>query len=282
MKPLVLLLLPVVLCQSLSGISTDDDASLIAQKVAETEGRLPWFWCPPMDGLGDIPYTFELTEAKQLMDRSGKAARPGTSLKIERIPIAGGSYSRCLMQNGKVPCSDEVVNAVELDSRKAANFSAEEKEKAKAAGESRRARRRAFWADFPAAFRFQRAGSAQISFTPTGKYRPRREPDTELLARIKGEFWYDPSTFEVTRMEYQMLGDAETVGRLYKGSSYSVTLTKLLDDHYLPVKGEIRRVLPKGGIEDSVLEVVNYRRFTTDSSVQFVDRDKPDDLSPRR
>ncbi len=34
------------------------------------------------------------------------------------------------------------------------------------------------------------------------------------------------------------------------------------------------RRLPKGGIENSWWEFTDHRRFSTDSSVQFVDRDK--------
>lgn len=273
------LLLPLLLWQFLPA---EDDLPEVVQKIADVERNLPWFWCPPLEGSLDMPYTYEMKEAKEFLDKRGKQVHPATSIHMERIPLEGGSYYRCLMENGTSPCSNAIVSALEADSRKAANFTAEEKATAAAAGEERRQRRRAFWTDFATAFRFQRIGPTEISFAPTGKYRPRREPNTELLARIKGSFQFDPATFEITRTQYDILADTEILWRLYKGSHVSVTLAQLADHHYLPLRLEIERELPKGGMENSTMEYANYRRFAADSSVQFVDRDKQDEHLLRR
>jgi len=256
-------LLLLAACHALLVVAAGDDLASVVQKVADVERQLPWFWCPPMEGAGDIPYTYEMKETY-----------PKRSMRLERIPLEGGSYYRCLEQNGAAPCADEIVKALELDSKKAANFTPEEKAKAAAAHEGRRQRRKAFWTDFPTAFHFERVSPTEISFTPTGKYRPQREPDTGLLTKMKGAFRFNPDTFEITRMEYDILANDEVVWRLYKGSRVSVDLAQLADGHYLPLRVDMVRKLPKGGIETSFEEFSNYRRFATDSSVQFVDKDK--------
>jgi len=117
-------------------------------------------------------------------------------------------------------------------------------------------------------------GPAQVHFTPTSKYRP--QPGSDLLAKIKGDFWFDPRTFEITRMQYDVLEDIGSVVRLRKGSSFSITLAENADHRYLPTKVTIIHKLAKGGVEDHATDFTNYRRFTTDSSVQFVLPDKPE------
>jgi hypothetical protein len=244
------------------------------QKIADTERQLPWFWSSLLEGFGDIPYTFELKEARQALHSNGRPAAAGSTLQMEKIPLGGGSYYRCLMQNGASPCSETIVTALEKDSTRAAHFTDAEKAQSSAAREERRLRRRAFWTDFPAAFHFEFTGPGHMRFTPTGKYRAQRNPNTELLAKIKGELWFDPTTCEIVRMRYEMLDDAELIGRLYKGSTFEVTLSPMADKHRVPSKVSVRRKLPKGGYEDVETEFTNFRLFTSDSTIQFVDKDK--------
>jgi hypothetical protein len=229
--------------------SGGEDLTSVVQKVADVQKQLPWFWCPPLEGAADMRYTYQMMEVRE---RSGKQS----TLQMERIPVNGGSYYRCLAQNGASPWAAEIVEALEKDSKRAAEFTPEEKARAEAARKERRARRQAFCADFPAAFRFDRTGPAEIRFTPTGKFKGK----TDLVTKIRGSFSYDPETFEIVRMKYTVLGDTnEAAWRMYKGSTFSVSLELLADRHYLPARVEEFRKLPKGPPEHRTEEYANYK-----------------------
>jgi hypothetical protein len=249
------------------------DSAEIAQKIADVQIHLPWFFSPIFEGLTDIPYTYQMSDTRTFADRKGKQTRPPSDTLIERIPLILGSYYRCLSQNGKTPCSPELAGALEAESQKAANFTAEEKAKATAARENRRVSRRAFWTDFSQAFRFREVAAGQLSFTPTGNYRPQGASKPDLLQKIEGQIWYN-DRYEITRMDYRVLADAEPKFRLFKGSTFSVTLANVADNHFLPQKAVIRRPLPKGVIETAETEFSNFRVFAADSTVNFVDKDR--------
>ena len=194
-------------------------------------------------------------------------------MQLEKIPLIDGRYYRCLKQNGESPCAPEIVSALEQDSKRAASFTPEEKAKAAAAREGRSIRRHAFWTDFPNAFRFQQAGPDHLLFAPLAAYRPQRDPDTSFLRKIEGELWYNPQTYEITRMDYRMLADSEDSYKLTKGSSFSVTLAEMTDRHYFPLKTTEKRVMPKGEIDTTQMEFANFKSFATDSSITFIDKD---------
>jgi hypothetical protein len=250
----------LVLLLPLCGLFAQDDAAAVARRIADMQLALPWFFAPPWEGLADLPYTYAIKETRVVTDRSGK---PHTlTLDMERVPLAGGSYYRCVAQNGKSPCAAEIVDAFERDSHWAETAGDAQKAKAKAAREDRLRRRTAFWTEFPAAFAFERVGSTQLRFRPNRKYRARS--DAARLLRIEGDLWFDPQSFAITRIEYR----SEDVGAI------AVVLADLADHHYLPVSATERRAPAKGKTETSTMEFARYQRFTTDSSVQFLERDK--------
>ena len=50
----------------------------VVRKVAEAQKRLSWFWSPPIEGLADIPYTYE---TKQTETSLGPPRQRGTASK---------------------------------------------------------------------------------------------------------------------------------------------------------------------------------------------------------
>lgn len=267
----------VLLVYALLASLSADDASIVAQRIADVERKLPWFWSSSMDGLSDIPYTYEYSRTTEYLDKSGKQSRTPRSIRLEQIPLAVGRTDRCLEENGVSPCSPEIVAALTADTLKSTSPTPEFQAAAIKAKDNRREQRHAFWTDFPRAFRFTQTKPGQIAFAPTGSYRQRQNPDTGLLNKIAGELWYDLETFEITRIEYRILGKGEDVSfRLAKGDTFSITMTALPDRHYLPTHSTVVKQLPKSGSETSRIEFANFRAFSADSAIRFEDSDSQD------
>jgi len=242
-----------------SAVCSAQDVASTVRRIADVERKLPWFWSPPFEGLGDLPYTFEMTEQ-----------RAATSLKMERIGLEVGSYYRCLSRNGQ-QCPVALSDALEAESHKAANFTPEETARAQAARAERFRKRQAFWAGFPEAFQFTEVAPGQLRFVPKGK--PPAD-DAALLGKIAGDLWFDPRSFEIVRMAYRMTADGgEPMSRMPKGTTFAMTTAPAADGRNVP----LRAVLHKSGKgpENSSFEFANYRRFTADSTVDFTGPDKP-------
>jgi hypothetical protein len=234
------------------------DVDSTVRRIAEVERKLPWFWSPPFEGLGDLPYTFEMTEQ-----------RAATSVKLERIALDAGSYYRCLARNGE-PCAAAMVAALEADSSKAVNFTPEEKARAQAARAERFRKRQAFWAGFPAAFQFTEIGPGQLRFAPKGK---RPADDAALLGKIAGDLWFEPRTFEILRMEYRMTADGgERMSLMPKGTTFAMITAPAAEGRNLPLRSVLRTAGKRS--ETKSFEFGNYRRFTADSTVDFTGPDK--------
>ena len=243
-------------------------------RIAAVEASLPWFWSVTAEGLSDIPYTYHLRTTRRILSRDRKELPPAEgasplanwrSLHFERIPLDFGAQLRCLSADGRSPCADEWNQEFERQHRRRDALNAEEKRKIEATREERRARRRSFWRDFPAAFRFQSAGSGQLQFT-----RPR---GSGLLGAIDGRLWFDPATHEVTRMEYDLLKDIdEPFGKLPKGARFEISMAKV-DGHYMPERTFVRRRLTKDGAVDERTSLYSdFKWFVSESNVQFVDK----------
>ena len=213
-------------------MAEDVQASEVVQKVAEAEKGLPWFWSPPVEGLADIPFTYESKQTRRLLDHRGKEVlsrktsrgffQPWRSVHMERIALDEGSYYRCLVQDGISPCSEELMQALERDSQKREHFTSEDRARIRNIREERYRRHRRFWTEFPEALLFERIGSNEIHFEPRRNYQATDAPPTTVLANMTGRFWFDPLTYEITKMEYELLGDAANpVVPLSKGASPS-------------------------------------------------------------
>lgn len=277
----------LLLCAPRSWAFQQPAATEAAQKVAATQRRLPWFWSPPLEGMVDLPYAYETKRLRRRLNRAGREILPPKgkdqfytqlrSLHLEQVIVDGYSYTRCLSQDEKSPCSATLVSAFERDGRKRTNFTAEEKQKVTAISAARRSRRHAFWDDFTEALDFEMAGPDRIRFAPNGKYRPRTDPNTELLTRLKGELRFDPTTYEIVQMEYELTGDADNpVTPLSKGFKFSIELRKHTDGRYLPAKLVERRPRERQEVEESVNEFLNFKIFGAEIDIRFEDPpDKP-------
>jgi len=232
----------------------------IARRVADVEARSPWFWAPPVEGFADVPYVFEEQKTFRALDRAGKPIRPAITLHLERVALLGGAYYRCLEQNGVAPCPKQLLDVYERENQKAAQTDAGVIE---AGAEERRNRRQAYWAEFPNAFRFEQDAPRQIRFTPTGT-------DRSDLLNIKGQLSFDPETFEITTMSYEVLADIALPDRkLSKGTRFSVELERVASQ-YLPMRLALRQKLPKGSnTQEEAIQYLKFRKFTADSTVRF-------------
>jgi hypothetical protein len=196
---------------------------------------------------------------------------------MERIALDEGSYYRCLVQDGISPCSEELMQALERDSQKREHFTSEDRARIRNIREERYRRHRRFWTEFPEALLFERIGSNEIHFEPRRNYQATDAPPTTVLANMTGRFWFDPLTYEITKMEYELLGDAANpVVPLSKGTSFSIELARLATDGpLLPARLSVRRKLSQGRKrEDSSTDLFNFRRFAVESDVRFTETDE--------
>jgi hypothetical protein len=272
-------------------LADDTQATEVVRRVVGAQKHLPWFWSPPTEGLADIDYTYEIKHSRRVLDHRGKEVlpqkvkggfcRPWRSVHMERIALDEGSYYRCLMQDGISPCSEELMQALERDTHKRENFTPEEKAKVRRIREERYRSSQLFWTEFPKALRFEQIGLNGVRFVPSDKYQPQHDSRTAALAEMAGQFWFDPLTYEITRMEYEMLGDVDTpVVPLSKGMSFSIELARsVADGPLLPTRVSIRRKVSKGRrTEDSSSDLFNFRRFAVESEVWFIETDEADKI----
>ena len=280
MRPAItgLLIFTAVFC----GLSAQDSsvASVVA-RIAAVERQLPWLWSPAAEGLSDIPYTYEARMARRLRTRSGKEIPPvpgadalssWRALHLERIPLDFGAHFRCLSQDGASPCSSEWVQEFQRQAKSRDALTPEDRARIERTRQERRLRRRDFWDRFPAAFRFESVGANQLRFSPLPGYKA-PPGSTGIQAAIAGRLSFDPSTYEITRLEYDLLRDAdEPFLRLPKGAHFKVALSRSTDQHYLPLSIFVRRERGKArDIEERTDEFSNFRRFESESKLQFAD-----------
>jgi len=228
-----------------------------------------------VEGIADIPYTYEVAETRRVTDRGGKVlpGAPGSlggwrQLRMERIPLEFGSFLKCKESDGMTPCSDAWIQELERQTKKVAAMTAEDRARSEASREQRRERRRAFWDAFPTAMKFESVGSDQVRFAPKG--------GSGMLGAIRASLWLDTSTGEVTRMEYELTRDLdEPFLRYPKGSQFNIVLARSADDHYAPERIAVRFLnLKTKHIEERTTTFLNYRRFQTESKIDFGDKNK--------
>jgi hypothetical protein len=248
----------------------------VVRKIAEVEAKSPWFWSPPFEA--NVPYTYEWLSTRRFLDGRGRDVLPKPNrngleswrtVRLERIALDWGSHFRCLMEDGKAPCSQDWIQELERQAERRTGLTAEDKVRIEGIHKERRERRRTFWEGFPTAFRFERVSPNEIRFEPSKSFGSAKAKDGSLLARITGRFRYDPETWKITRIEYEVTSETGEPS-LPKGTWVEVTLVRQVDGVYLPSGYSTRRKLPKGGLtEVRVSEFSNYRRFTADTEVRF-------------
>jgi hypothetical protein len=149
------------------------DLTSNVERIAEVQGRLPWFWTAAMTGMADIPYAYQITYTRQIRDATGRIVKPKRGgpaqtewrlIRYELIPIEA-QVSTC--GTGDYPDANAVRAA-------------------------RRERERQDWADFAASYRFE----------------PGPRPGLIRFASDEkaGELEFDTATHEVTRMAYRTSG----------------------------------------------------------------------------
>ena len=81
---------------SVTTFAGDPRTAEIVRRVAETQAKLPWLWSRSMEGIADIPYTYELRSARRVSDRRGREVPPPVkadalsrwrTLHLERIAL---------------------------------------------------------------------------------------------------------------------------------------------------------------------------------------------------
>jgi hypothetical protein len=259
----------------------------VAARIAAVERKLPWFWSYTAEGLSDIPYTYEVRMSRKVSTRGGKeiGLDPGAApllewrtLQLERIPLEFGAFMRCLSQDGASPCSTAWNQELERQSAKRDAMTAEERARAEAARDERRQRRHDFWERFPAALRLTTCGNGQLCFSPLpGGPKVRAGANDDLLAAIDGRLRFDPETCEITGMEYDLTRDVnEPFARLPKAAHFEIELARSADQHYVPSRTYSRRTQGKAqNVEERSDQFANFRRFGSESRIEFGDREDP-------
>jgi hypothetical protein len=267
-------------------LGAEEPGGAVVARIAAAEAKLPWMWSPSAEGIADIPYTYVTAMSRTIEGRAGKTIEPkagGNSLanwrqvKLERIPLEWGSFLKCLKVDGQAPCPAEWMAELDRQTKAVAAMTAEDRARSDAVRAERRERRRAFWAEFPDAFRFERTGPEEIRFSPAPGFKVKNGPRDGMLTGIEGKLRYDPASFQLVSMDYGLVRDvADPFMKLPKGAHFEADLAKLADEHYAPMRLVTKRKLPGKGNETevSVVEYSDYRKFDTNSNIQFEDKGK--------
>ncbi|HLK66122.1 MAG TPA: hypothetical protein VKU19_21960 [Bryobacteraceae bacterium] len=273
--------MPIALSAASGDASAENSAAEIASHVAKAERALPWLWSSTVEGVADISYTYKEQLSRRILTRNGKEVPParGTSglgawrtLQFERVPLDWGAFLRCLSQDGASPCSKEWNQELERQVSRRDSLTPEMRAKIDATREERRQRRRDFWDDFPNAFRFEASGIDQLLFSPLPGYQTEHGAPDGLLKAISGKLTFDPSTFEITRLEYDLTRDVEEpFARLAKSAHFEIELMKV-EEHYVPRVVATHKKAGKSGetVEETTV-FSDYRRFGADSKILFGD-----------
>ena len=132
---------------------------------------------------------------------------------------------------------------------------------------------------FLRAFRFELREIDHIHFAPTGTYKHRDVNDAEIFEKIEGDLWFDLQTHEISRLEFELKEDiGNFIGKLYKGSQFSIDLKKAIDNRYLPSVWSVRmnqRMLTSKGAEETEVRYFNYRKFGSTVTLVFGDVEVP-------
>lgn len=252
----------------------------VMRAIAEVEKHLPWFWTPWPEGIRDVPYAYEYELKKRNLNAKGQEEFPprlkdgrykqSRSLRLEHTPTEGGWgwVTRCISQDGLVCGPGEFEVPPGQDPVKLTQ-----------AREKRRQQRIAMWDEFLRAFRFELTEKDHIHFAPTGTYKHRGVNDAEIFEKIEGDLWFDLQTREISGMEFELKEDiGNLVGKLYKGSHFSIELTKAIDNLYLPAVWSLRmnqRMLTSKGAEETEVRYFNYRKFGSTVTLIFGDVEVP-------
>jgi hypothetical protein len=253
----------VMLVFAAHGITADGPALADrVLKISQVERGLPWFWSRSAEGMADVPYT-HLTRLSRVV--RGKRPSGGLSdwrmLQLERVPLDWGSFMRCVSQDGRSPCSDEWNRELERQEGRRDQLTAEDRARIDRTREERRNRRRAFWDRFGTALKFESAGPNEIRFSPL-------TPGSTLLGSMSGRLRFDPATWRITRLEYDLPRDVEDeFGKLPKGFHFEIVLELSSDGDYLPL-----RIVTRQPREETTSEFTNYRRFDSKSTIRFGDQ----------
>jgi len=256
-----------------SSSAADLNVAGTVSRIANVERRLPWLWSPSAEGLADIPYTYDVRMTRRITNRAGKdvpleGRGDGLSnwraIHLQRVPLEWGSHLKCLSQDGQSPCPKVWEQELDRQAKSRDSLTQEERERIDRTREERRRRRRSFWDHFPTSLLFESAGVGQIRFNP-------RAGSKGMLNAIQGRLWFDSTTHEITRMEYHLTRDVEEpLVRLLKGSHFEIELSRS-GDHYFPARTTVRRPLKGGDVEERVTSYSEFRRFETESRIQFTD-----------
>ncbi len=257
-------------------------------RIAAAERRLPWLWSPSVESLSDTPYTYKVLMTRRVT-RGGKELRPAkasagvltwNTLQLERIPLDWGSFMRCVSVDGSSPCREEWNQEFDRQVKNRDTLTPEDRRRIDVTREERRERRRAFWDDFAAAYRFVSDGPNQLHFSPAPGRKPEHSRQDGMLTALNGRLTFDPANYEIVRLEYDLLRDVdEPFVRLPKGSHFEIDLTQALDGHYLPQRIYTRRQTGKAKeVEERTTTFSDFRRFASDSKLEFGDPKEPGKL----
>lgn len=259
-------LVPFLLC-AMAAVAADDGLQLTVHRIANREAILLRAGSAPNEGMAEIPFVYQVVQKRVLLDKRGLPIGPEVTLRMERIPLDGGSYYRCLGQNGG-PCLADLVTSLENDERRRGGLSAAEREIALHNQMIRLHQRRLFWQQFPTEFEFKQGGANEIRFGPR---------KSSKAAAIQGSLRYDTSTFEVLHMDYTFVGES-SVGLTNVPSGTSFSMEMVRGGELYSLVRIIQRLPQKGGIQEAIAEYTQFRRFAADS--RLID-DAPDGLESR-
>jgi hypothetical protein len=219
-----------------AAVAAGDGLQSTVYRIANREATLLRAWSAPDEGMAEIPFVYQVVQKRVLLGRRGKPIGPEVTLQMERIPLDGGSYYRCLGQNGG-DCP--------------AGLSTAEREIALRNQMIRLHQRRLFWQQFPVEFEFKRGGANEIRFTPR---------KNSMAAAIQGSLQYDASTFEVLRMDYEFAGDS-ALGLIKVPSGTSVSMEMVRGGELYSLVRMIQRLPQKGGSQEAIAEYTQFHRF---------------------
>ena len=253
--------------------------------ILKQKDRPMWFHLKSV-GL-DVPFVYRYKATKVKFNGDGSIKNNAWWIQ-EVVPVNGTRFfadiDASFNADDKLRSKIEAQHQKEFEERQRAleKMSEGDKKKSLEAKKKREEERRQFWDEFARAFHFKQVDHGDLqgrpttiaTFTPDPAYRPHGIVNTGYFKKIQGKIWVDDAEREMARIEFEFISDVSgglgLLGKVYKGTRYSMELAKQFEDRWLPKRAETelrQRILLSKEHETFTVEFGNYKEFSTEVKI---------------
>jgi hypothetical protein len=240
-------------------------------------------------------YTFTEKYTEHRLDGKGQVTKT-TSEVFEVYPSfePGENYRKLIARDGTAVPAKELAEQdrkqdalIEKQARRLTDEGPDGRQKREA---ERRRKEEAAAADVFRVYDIAIVGREMVEGRNTIQLRFEPRPDSEpvskagkILKKLRGRAWVDEADHQVTRVECELIDTLSfglgIIARLKPGARLIFERRKINDEIWLPAvahfTGSARLLLVKGISVDIVSEYSDYRKFSVESSVDYVPEKTP-------